>query len=196
MKKIIFGLCLSLFASFSSATVINFDDLSGDTFASIADGYQGFNWLTLASVNKADYPDTGYAAGTVSGNNAVFNQFASDVSISLATEGTFDFIGGFFTAAWVGDYFHEITFEGWLDGVLVYSLDSAIALANDTPSWIQLDWLGIDQLNIYSNLAGWDQWVLDDFTVDIHAASVSESSSIALLLLGLAGLGVMRRRTL
>lgn len=194
MKKIIFGLCLSLLASFSSATVINFDDLSGDIFESITDGYQGFNWWTLASVKAADYPGTGYEAGTVSGTNAVFNQFAGDVTISLATDGTFDFIGAFFTAAWVGDYFHEISFEGWLNGVLVYSLNSAVALASDTPTWVQLDWSGIDQLNIYSNLAGWDQWVMDDFTVNINAASVPESSGLILLLLGLAGLGLIRRR--
>ena len=192
MKKIIAGFCLSFFASFSSATVINFDDLSGDPYESLSDGYQGFNWLTLASINKNDYPDTGYAAGTVSGNNAAFNQYAADVSISLSSVGTVDFIGAFFTAAWIGDYFHEISFEGFLDGVSIYSLDSAIALANDSPLWIQLNWTGIDQLNIYSNLAGWDQWVMDDFTVAINSTSVPEPSAFVLVLMGVLGIGVLR----
>ena len=193
MKKILCGLLVCFFSSFTYATVINFDDLSGDPYDSIADGYQGFDWLTLASANKNDYPDTGYAAGTVSGNNAVFNQFADDVSINLATAGSFDFTGAFFTAAWVGDYFHELSFEGWLDGVLLYSSD-AVALASDAPTWIQLDWAGIDQLTIYSNLIGWDQWVMDDFTVSINSASVPEPSGLVLLLMGLMGVNLLRRR--
>lgn len=194
MKRIMLGFYLLLCSSLASAAVIDFDDLSGNTFDTIADGYQGFNWTTLGSVNGSEFPGSGYEAGVVSGNNAAFNFFASDVSISLAAEGSFDFIGAFFTAAWIGDYYHEISFEGWLDGALVYSLDSAIALADDAPTWIQLDWAGIDQLNIYSNLAGWDQWVMDDFTVNINSASVPESSGLALMLMGLLGMSLLRRR--
>lgn len=193
MKKIMLGLYLLLCTSLASAAVINFDDLSGNPSEAIPDGYQGFNWTTLGSIASSEFPGSGFEAGVVSGNNAAFNFFASDVSISLASAGSFDFIGAFFTAAWIGDYFHEVSFEGWLDGVLVYSLDSAIALANDSPTWIQLDWIGIDQLNIYSNLAGWDQWVMDDFTVTVNAANVPESSGLVLMLMGLIGMCVLRR---
>lgn len=194
MKKIMLGFYLLLCTSLASAAVIDFDDLSGNPFDAIADGYQGFNWTTLGSSSNSEFPGSGYEAGVVSGSNAAFNFFASDVSISLASEGSFDFIGAFFTAAWFGGYFHEISFEGWLDGVLVYSLDSAIALANDSPTWIQLDWSGIDQLNIYSNLAGWDHWAMDDFTVTVNAASVPESSGLVLMLMGLIGVSLLRRR--
>jgi hypothetical protein len=193
MKKIMLGFYLLLCSSLASAAVIGFDDLSGNS-AAIADGYQGFNWTTLGSIASDVYPGSGYEAGVVSGNNTAFNFFAEDVSISLASEGSFDFIGAFFTAAWVGDYYHEISFEGWLDGVLVYSLDSAIALADDTPTWIQLDWAGIDQLNIYSNLAGWDFWAMDDFTININSTSVPESSGVVLMLMGLLGMSLLRRR--
>lgn len=194
MKKIMLGFYLLLCTSLASAAVIDFDDLSGNPSNPIADGYQGFNWTTLGSIASSEFPNSGFEAGVVSGSNAAFNFFASDVSISLASEGSFDFIGAFFTAAWIGDYFHEISFEGWLDGVLVYSLDSAIALANDSPTWIQLDWAGIDQLNIYSNLSGWDQWVMDDFTVTVNAASVPESSGLVMMLMGLIGVSLLRRR--
>lgn len=194
MKKIILGIYLLLCTSLASAAVIDFDDLSGDPSNPITDGYQGFNWTTLGSIASSEFPNSGFEAGVVSGSNTAFNFFASDVSIFLASEGSFDFIGAFFTAAWIGDYFHEISFEGWLDGVLVYSLDSAIALANDSPTWIQLDWAGIDQLNIYSNLAGWDHWAMDDFTVTVNAASVPEPSGLVLMLMGLIGVSLLRRR--
>lgn len=193
MKKIIVGLCLSFCACFSSATVINFDELSGDPSESIADGYQGFNWGLIGTINKAEFPGSGFESGVVSGNNAAYNQYGVDASIFLNAEGTFDFIGAYFTAAWIGDYFHEITFEGVLDGTVIYSLDSSIALATDVATWVQLDWTGIDQLNIYSNLAGWDQWVMDDFTVNVHSASVPESSALVLMLLGLVGISLVRR---
>ena len=184
---------LLLSSSFATAAVIDFDDLSGNPTDVIADGYQGFNWTILGSANSGEYPASGFEAGVVSGNNAAFNWYGLDASVTLAGEGSFDFIGAFFTAAWIGDYFHELVFEGLLDGVLVYSSDSSVALASDSPTWIQLDWTGIDQLNIYSNLAGWDQWVMDDFTVNINSASVPESSSLVLLLMGLVGMGLLRR---
>ena len=195
MKKIILGCYLLLCTSLASAAVINFDDLSGNPAETITDGYQGFNWTTLGSINSSEYPGSGFEAGVVSGNNSAYNMYGLDANVSLATGGSFDFIGAFFTAAWVGDYYHEISFEGWLDGVLVYSVDSAIALANDSPTWIQLDWRGIDQLTIYSNLAGWDQWVMDDFTVTINAANVPESSGLMLMLMGLIGVSILRRRS-
>lgn len=194
MKKIIVGLCLSLCASFSSAAVISFDDLSGNPADTIGDAYEGFNWGLMASVSNIEFPGSGFEQGVVSGDKAAFNQFGMDASISLAASGTFDFIGAFFTAAWIGDYFHELSFEGYLDGALLYSTSSAFAITDTTASWIQLDWAGIDQLNIYSNLAGWDQWVMDDFTVDIHAVSVPESSSLVLLLMGVLSLFFARAR--
>jgi hypothetical protein len=196
MKKIIVGLCLSFFASVSFASVITFDDLSGNPADTITDGYQDFNWGLIGSVSNTEFPGSGFETGVVSGAKAAFNQYGVDASISLALNGTFDFIGAFFTAGWIGDYFHELSFEGYLDGVLLYSTSSSFAITDTNASWIQLDWAGIDQLNIYSNLAGWDQWVMDDFTVDIHAVSVPESSSLAMLLLGLVGLVVMRRRSI
>lgn len=193
MKKIMLGFYLLLCTSLASAAVINFDDLSGNSADAIADGYQGFNWSVLGSVNGSEYPATGFEAGVTSGSNAAYNWNGFDVSILLAAEGSFDFIGAFFTAAWYGDYFHEISFEGWLNGVLVYSLDSAIALASNSPTWIQLDWAGIDQLNIYSSLAGLDYWAMDDFTVAINTANVPETSSLVLMLMGLIGVCALRR---
>lgn len=186
-------LLLSFFASFSFAGVINFDDLSGDPTEQIAAGYEGFNWDLIASIEGASVPVSGFEAGVVSGANAAYNMYALDSVISLAGDESFDFTGAFFTVAWYG-IAHELSFEGWLDGVLIYTIDDAFAIASDAPTWIQLNWVGIDQLNIYSNYAGWDHWVMDDFTATINSASVPESSGLILMLMGLIGVSLLRRR--
>jgi len=72
-----------------------------------------------------------------------------------------------------------------------------VACSKQSPSpAASTDWAGIDQLMIYNSLADWGvSWAMDDFTVDIHpAASVPEASGLVLMLMGLLGVGVLRRR--
>lgn len=187
------ALLLSFFASCSFAGVIDFDDLSGDPEVQIADGYQGFNWNIIGSVSSDEYPVSGFEAGVTSGNNAAYNFYGAWSSIDLAVAGTFDFIGAFFTAGWVEQ---EISFEGWLDGALVYSTADSLVISDASPLWVQLDWAGIDQLFIFTSYAdvGIGHWVMDDFTATINSASVPESSGLVLMLMGLIGVSLLRRR--
>ena len=187
------ALLLSFFASFSFAGVIDFDDLSGDPEVQIADGYQGFNWNVIGSVSSSEYPVSGFESGVTSGNNAAYNFYGAWSSIDLAVAGTFDFIGAFFTAGWVEQ---EISFEGWLDGALVYSTADSLVISDSSPLWVQLDWAGIDQLFIFTSDAdvGIGHWVMDDFTATINSASVPESSGLVLMLMGLIGVSLLRRR--
>jgi hypothetical protein len=193
LKNFSCALLLSLFASFSFAGVINFDELSGDPEVQIADGYQGFNWNIIGSVSKDAQPVSGFEAGVVSNNNAAYNLLGAWSSIDLAVVGTFDFIGAFFTAGWVEQ---EISFEGWLDGALVYSTADSVVISDSVPQWVQLDWAGIDQLFIFTSYAdvGLGHWVMDDFTVTINSASVPESSGLVLMLMGLIGVTLLRRQ--
>lgn len=193
MKNVFCTLLLLLAANSSLAAVIGFDDLAGDANSPIAEGYGGFNWTIIGALAGADYAGTGLAAGVVSGDNVAFNWDGAWVSIELASSGSFDFIGAFFSSAWVEQ---ELAFEAWSDGVLAYTSADTYAIGTASPSWIQLDWAGIDQLLIYNSLADWGaHWAMDDFTVELHpAAAVPESSSVMLLLLGLIGLSLLRQR--
>lgn len=193
LNKFFCALLLSFFASFSFAGVIHFDDLSGDPEMQIADGYQGFNWNIIGTVSSNDYPVSGFEKGVTSANNAAYNFYGAWSSIDLAVTGTFDFIGAFFTAGWVEQ---EISFEGWLDGALVYSTADSQVISDASPLWVQLDWTGIDQLFIFTSYAdiGIGHWVMDDFTATINSASVPEPSGLVLILMGLIGVGLMRRR--
>lgn len=193
LKKFFCTLLLSFPASFSFAGVINFDDLSGDPEVQIVDGYQGFNWNIIGSISKDTQPISGFEAGVTSGNNAAYNLLGAWSSIDLAVAGTFDFIGAFFTAGWVEQ---EISFEGWLDGALVYSTADSLVISDASPLWVQLDWAGIDQLFIFTSYAdvGIGHWVMDDFTATINSTSVPESSGLVLMLMGLLGVSALRRR--
>lgn len=166
----------------SSADVINFDDLSGDFTETIADGYHGFNWENMGAIRADAFPGSGYEIGTVSPMNAAYNRDGGTVVISKAGAGTFNFVGAFFTSAWVEQ---ELAFEGFANGVLVYSTAESFVIDTTTPLWVQLGWAGIDSLAIY-NSSG-TQWAMDDMVVP-------EPESLALFGSSAIGLMLMRRR--
>lgn len=186
MKKAILCLLLGLVSATSLAGVIGFDDLPGDETQAIANGYQGLDWTNLAAIRADAYPDSGYAAGTVSYANSAYNMYGQTAAISVSGGATFDVTGAFFTSAW---FDQEISFEGIRAGQVLYATDIAYVLDTTTPAWIQLDWSGIDTLVIY-NSSG-TPWAMDDLTVTV---TVPEPGSLALFSAALAGMAGMRRR--
>lgn len=175
MLSLLLAACVPAFAG-----VIGFDDLSGDESDTIADGYAGFNWDNVGTIRADAYPGSGFEAGTVSYANAAYNRYGATVTISKAGAGTFDFVGAYFTSAWLDQ---EISFEGSRDGQVLYASATSYVLDTTTPQWIGLDWSGIDTLVIY-NSSG-TQWAMDEFTVP-------EPASAALV--GIALMGMMRAR--
>ncbi len=182
LKKMLLSLLLGVCSATSFAEVINFDDLSGDFTEAIAGGYQGLNWDNMSSIRSDAFPGSGYEAGTVSQTNTAYNRDGGTVAISKAGEGTFDFVGAFFTSAWVEQ---EIAFEGYQNGQLLYSTATSFVLDTITPLWVELGWAGIDTLIIY-NSSG-TQWAMDDMVVP-------EPASLVLFGASAMGLMLVRRR--
>lgn len=182
LNKMALSLLLAVCTSTSFASVINFDDLSGDFTEAIANGYQGLNWENVGAIRSDAFPGSGYEAGTVSPTNTAFNRDGGTVAISTGGAGTFHFVGAFFTSAWVEQ---EIAFEGYQNGQLLYWTDTSFVLDTTTPLWVQLGWSGIDTLMIY-NSSG-TQWAMDNMTVP-------EPASLALFGVSAAGLMLARRR--
>jgi hypothetical protein len=186
MKKTILAALLGLACTGAFADVIHFDDLPGDGTSAIANGYAGLNWDNIATIAENVFPDSGYAAGTVSHANTAYNMNGGTAAIWRA--GGFDFTGAWFTSAWLDQ---ELAFEGWRDGQLLYASDVSTVIGTAAPVWVQLDWSGIDTLLIY-NSSG-TQWAMDEATVNVPV-SVPEPATLALFGAALAGMGARRRR--
>jgi hypothetical protein len=188
MKKTILAAVLGLACASAFADVIHFDDLPGDPTAAIENGYAGFNWDNIATIQEDAYPGSGYAAGTVSHANTAYNMNGGTAAVWRA--GAFDVVGAWFTSAWLEQ---ELAFDGFRNGELLYSSEASTVLDTTTPVWVGLGWTGIDTLVIY-NSSG-TQWAMDDLTVNVaEAASVPEPATLALFGAALAGMGVGRRR--
>ena len=191
MKRFLLAAAMVFAASSASATVLNFDDLAGD-LENVPDGYGGFNWqagsANLAVVNESGLAGSGYDYGAVSPSNTIFNAWgASGAKIDWLGLDTFTFNGAYLTSAW--DSAQDITFVGYNNGSHVYTSGN-FTINNQSPFWVNLDWVGIDAIEIYNTGS---QWAMDDFTFNA-AVDVPETSTLMLFGLGLLGLGLARRR--
>lgn len=186
------GLC-----SATQATVINFDDLPAADADIIQEGYGGFNWgdnfmTSVAYIHKNTLPGTGFATGVVSGNYAAFNNFATTSTI---TGELFDFNGAYLTAAWNEGLQIEVT--GFLNNLSLFS--KTVTVGTQQAQWFDFDFTGINQLSFrswggtpHNPNEGGEHFVMDNFTIN-ESTPVPDSSSLALLLLGVAGILVGRK---
>ncbi len=191
----------ALCSTLAHATVLTFDDTSFQSTANIYAGdpiedtyttinavdsnYGGLNWSDNFGIYYGPGLSPGYDAGTVSGDYASFNGRGVSASID---SGTFDWTGAWFNDPHDYNPDTTLTIEGFVGGVLTYS--AILELGYSSPSWFQADWIGIDSLSFNVSEDSW--FTMDDFT--FNKTTVPEPGSLALLALGLAGLGLSRRK--
>lgn len=185
---------IAIFSSAAHAAVITFDDLPATEADAIHNGYHGFNWgadfmTSVAYINKNTLPGTGFASGVVSGDYAAFNNFATTSTIS---SNLFDFNGAYLTAAWNEGLLIEVT--GFLDNLALFT--TTVTVSTQQAQWFDFNFIGINQLSFRSwggtasnPDEGGEHFVMDNFTYNESTSTqVPESSSLALLLLGAAGI--------
>ncbi len=188
----------------SLATVLTFDDLaplSTSVDSPVPNGYGGLNWSNVSYLRSSIYGggDTGYKGGTVSGEYVAFNSFTSFATISGAV---FNVDSAYLAAAWNNGL--TVTVQGFLSNVLLFSQTVSNLNYSQTPgataTLVNLNFAGIDKLT-FSSFGGTDASAQDvgsgtHFVMDnIAFTLVPEPGTFALVGLGLAGLGWIRRRT-
>ncbi|HEX7762509.1 MAG TPA: PEP-CTERM sorting domain-containing protein [Cellvibrio sp.] len=191
---------LGIGSSAAQAAVITFDDLPATDADAIHNGYHSFHWgddfmTSVAYIHKDTMPGTGFANGVVSGDYAAFNNFATTSTIS--SNDLFDFNGANLTAAWNEGLLIEVT--GFLNNLALFT--QTVTVSTQYAQWFDFNFIGINQLSFRSwggtpgnPDEGGEHFVMDNFTYnESTSTSVPESSSLALLLLGAAGILLGRK---
>lgn len=191
---------LGLCAQIARADILTFDDIIVEPLApyytDISDGYGGFNWSAYDpnsscapqdcdfSVLDSTVHGGGYLVGATSGENVAFNK--TDSTAVITRESQFNFVGAFFTSAWVAENLLSIT--AYRGGDSVDSLE--LLIVNSSPTWIDVNFTSIDRLEFSTSGS---HFAMDDFSYNLDIGSVPEPSTLILLVLGLAGLVVRRK---
>lgn len=188
----------------ANAGLLTFDTLSGDAPGVAFSDYGGLLWSNFYALNPGSsslYDGSGYSTGRVSTPNVAFNGNGEPATVKTSDGSNFLFNGGYFSGAWRNGL--EVTLEGLIDGIVSRTTKIVVGIPTaGGASRFDFDWT-IDELRISSSgglkpttdLGGdGTQFVLDNFTFNEQRTSVPEPGALALLGIGLAGLGLTRRR--
>jgi hypothetical protein len=174
LKHLLLLLCLTAAAQ---ATVVNFDDLSGEGL--VPDGYGGINWggaWTHYDQEQDPYFPQSPAQRVYPTNNeptALFSFVNPD---------------RVFQGAWFSGFMESVSFRLFNDGMLVHTSSSLVPTA--APGFLASGYGGpVDEVEVVSAA---NFWVMDDVTYD--ATVVPEPASVCLIGAGAVGLFVVRRR--
>jgi hypothetical protein len=186
IRNFVAGAAIALCAPFASAAVLNFDDIVGpDGFAAVPGNYGGLDWsasgLNVFTAQGAPFtPHSGL--GQVTTDWIDGGPIASTIRFLAPTV---------FNGAWFSGYEDSsVRFDLYFAGQLVAS--SASLQLSGASAFLDAGWDGaIDSVVVRTGAQG--SYAMDDFTF-VDAAQVPEPGVPALLLAGVGGLLVLRRK--
>ncbi|WP_314434716.1 PEP-CTERM sorting domain-containing protein [Massilia timonae] len=186
IRNLAVGAAIALCAPFASAAVLNFDDIVGpDGFAAVPGNYGGLDWsasgLNVFTAQGAPFtPHSGL--GQVTTDWIDGGPIANTIRFLAPTV---------FNGAWFSGYEDSsVSFDLYFAGRLVASSD-ALQLSG-TSAFLDAGWDGaIDSVVVRTGAQG--SYAMDDFSF-VDPAQVPEPGMPALMLAGLGGLLVLRRK--
>ncbi len=199
MKKNLFaGMMIGLFLlgsyGISMATILNFEDsnyaMNGGNYwdANFQSTYGNLDWSSEFGIYYGPGMNSGYNAGTTSGDYAIFNKFGNDVNISIDA-GSINWEGAWFSSTRTTG--GSINVYGYRNGVQIEN--GTITLNWENPTWFTANWQDVDTI-FFDGAYGADtkRFILDDFTFTANAP-VPEPATMLLFGSGLVGLAGWRK---
>ena len=146
--------------------IVDFDDNTRSFIEKLPGGYAGLDWDYLLAVDNQYYKGPGYVNGNVSGALVAYNSSGHPVTIRAEQPGArFDFVGGYFAAAWDNAEGETLHLRAWRDDDL--AAETALTLSHLAPVYLQADFTAITRLEI-STEHYW-QFVADDLHFRVAA---------------------------
>lgn len=182
----------------AQATLITFDDaVPLDSSGYIAQPYKGFDWFNVSVLNPyaagGAWVSSGAATGMVSLPRVAFEYTASPIQISSPTPFTIN--SAYFGALWRDGV--TLSLRGLRDGFIVET--TSFQVGTEGSELHTLNWSNLDALTIAAS-GGTDAGILGAHTpafyfdnLIVNAPVVPEPGALAMLVLGLAGVGLARR---
>lgn len=162
---------------------LDFEDLS--SYGSLPEHYAGLTWDSNWNYYGFSQPPYNPSSGNIriyTHNYGGWIDFGEEVS---------------FYGSWVAssDYDQEMYWEGYQDGILMYT--SASLYGGDS-DWINVSWENVDMVRFIST--SFNHFILDDISYDPdpgaypNTSPVAEPATLMLLGAGLMGLAGIRNR--